>query len=89
MGISVKLVGALKHAARSEKLTMEYRERITVKKLIEDILVHIPELRQNLIDPQLSTLILVNKAETSALNGLETLLKDEDEVVLIPVVHGG
>jgi len=34
-------------------------------------------------------LILVNGREISVLNGLETKLKDGDEISLIPVVHGG
>jgi molybdopterin converting factor small subunit len=34
-------------------------------------------------------LVLVNGREISVLNGLETRVKDEDEVVFVPVVHGG
>jgi molybdopterin converting factor small subunit len=36
-----------------------------------------------------SLLILVNEKDSSVLNGLETPLQDGDEVVLIPVIHGG
>jgi len=51
-------------------------------------------LKQILIDPELkdpkpNTLILVNGKEISVLNGLETTLKDEDEVIFIPVLHAG
>jgi molybdopterin converting factor small subunit len=47
-----------------------------------------------LIDPELenprpNTLILVNGKEISVLNGLDTMLEDGDEVVFVPVVHGG
>jgi molybdopterin converting factor small subunit len=31
----------------------------------------------------------VNGREISVLNGLDTILKDGDEVVFVPVVHGG
>jgi len=34
-------------------------------------------------------LILVNDREIGVLNSLETKLNDGDEVVLVPVVHGG
>jgi len=34
-------------------------------------------------------LILVGGKEISALQGLETLVKDADEIVLVPMVHGG
>jgi len=53
-----------------------------------------PVLKRSLIDQQLedprpNALILVNGREISVLNGLETNLKDGDEIVLVPVVHGG
>lgn len=44
---------------------------------------------QPLSDSRSNTLILVNGREISVLNGLETTLNDGDEVVFIPVVHGG
>jgi len=53
-----------------------------------------PALKQSLIhqqpeDLRSNTLILVNGRELSVLNGLETNLKDGDEIVFVPVVHGG
>jgi molybdopterin converting factor small subunit len=33
--------------------------------------------------------MLVNGKEIGVLKGLETKLKDGDELVLVPVVHGG
>jgi molybdopterin converting factor small subunit len=94
MAISVKLIGALRHAAGVESLTVDYREGFTVRHLLEDIIPQTARLNRNLSDPHLkdpwlSTLILVNATETSALNGLDTALQDGDELVLIPVVHGG
>ena len=94
MAILVKLIGAFRHAAGAERLTLDYREGFTVKELIEDIAAKTSKLKRNLADPHLkdpwrSALILVNTIETSALNGLETALQDGDEVILIPVVHGG
>jgi len=53
-----------------------------------------PRLKRTLVDPDLkdprpNTLILVNGKEISVLNGLETILRDGDEVVFIPVLHAG
>ena len=52
-----------------------------------------PRLQRTLIadleDPRPNTLILVNGKEISVLNGLETILKDGDEIVFIPVLHAG
>lgn len=36
-----------------------------------------------------NTLVLVNGVEVSALDGDSTELSHDDEVVLIPVIHGG
>ncbi len=62
--------------------------------LMSEITREVPALTQSLIDRQLednrpNVLILVNGREISVLNGLETDLRDGDEVVLVPVVHGG
>jgi molybdopterin converting factor small subunit len=53
-----------------------------------------PKAKRILIDPELedprpNTLILINGREISVLNGLETMLKDGDEIVFIPVLHAG
>jgi len=53
-----------------------------------------PRLKRILIyseleDPRPDTLIFVNGKEISVLNGLETMLKDGDEVIFIPVLHTG
>ena len=94
MTISVRLIGALRHAAGTDKFTVKYRESFAVKELIEKITAQAPKLKRNLTnsyleDQRLNALVLVNASEISALNGLETILEDGDEVVLIPVVHGG
>jgi molybdopterin converting factor small subunit len=36
-----------------------------------------------------NALILVNDREISVLNGLDTKLDDGDEIVFVPVIHGG
>jgi molybdopterin converting factor small subunit len=54
----------------------------------------LPKLEQALIDPECESpktnmLVLVNGKEIGVLNGLETAIKDGDELVFVPVVHGG
>lgn len=53
-----------------------------------------PKLKRTLIDPELNdprpnAVILLNGKEINVLKGLETEVKDGDEIVLIPVSHGG
>jgi MoaD family protein len=93
MTINVKFVGALRHASGINADAVECEE-CSVKDLVQKITRKSPELKRNLIagelkDPRPNSLILVNGREISVLDGLKTSLKDGDEVVFVPVVHGG
>jgi molybdopterin converting factor small subunit len=90
----IKFVGSLRHVSGAEKLTWNLEETFSVKKLINRITREIPSLERALIDQRFedstaNTLILVNGKEISILNGLETRITDCDEVVFVPVAHGG
>ena len=59
-----------------------------------EIVEELPKLKGALIDadlqdPRPDTLILLNGREISILNGLKTTLKNGDEIVFVPVSHGG
>jgi molybdopterin synthase sulfur carrier subunit len=94
MAVTVKFVGALRHFLGTGELTLGCKACLSIGELINEIKKEVPELKRNLIDQQLddprsNTLVLVNSMEISVLDGLETRLKDGDEIVLVPVVHGG
>jgi molybdopterin synthase sulfur carrier subunit len=94
MAITVKFVGALRHVSGAGELALDCKGDISIRALINEITKEMPVLKRSLIDQQLedprpNALILVNGREISVLNGLETKLKDGDEIVLVPVVHGG
>lgn len=94
MKVKVKLFGLLKRAFESDNILVKLTEPSKLKDLINKIVEESPLLKNMLLDPELMdprphTIILVNGVEISALNGLETPLKDGDEIVLIPVIHGG
>lgn len=93
MMITVKFIGALRHASGQETRAVECGE-CSVEALVYKISEHLPELKRSLIagepeDLRPNALMLVNGREISALNGFKTALKDGDEVVFVPVVHGG
>jgi len=93
MPITLKFIGSLRKESGSKELALDNKEG-TLLELINKLTQQIPALRRNLLDEQLDTpkpnaLILVNGKEISVLNGLETKVKDGDEVVFVPVVHGG
>jgi molybdopterin synthase sulfur carrier subunit len=93
LAIKVKFVGALRHASGKETRVVDCGA-CSVKELIGKLTRRKPELRRNLIDEELgdqrpNALILVNGREISVLSGLDTKVKEGDEVVFVPVVHGG
>ena len=94
MRVNFRFVGNFRNLAGKGKFTLELSEGILFKEAIKQIIEKFPKIERALIDPELddpkpNTLIIVNGREISVLNGLETLLKDGDEVVFVPVSHGG
>jgi len=94
MVIAIRFIGAFRNASNKDKLTITSEGTISLRKTIKEIVKGLPKLKTALIDPELedprpNTLILVNGKEISVLNGLDTMLEDGDEVVFVPVVHGG
>ena len=94
MVITVKFIGSFRNASGKGKLTITSEGKISLKEAIKEIVKELPKFKRVLIDPELenprpNTLILVNGKEISVLNGLDTMLEDGDEMVFVPVVHGG
>lgn len=94
MTITFRFLGSFRRAINKSKIDLETECFITLREAIQKIVEIFPSLRNMLIDPELAdprpnSLILVNGKEISVLKGLDTQLKDGDEVVLIPVIHGG
>ena len=94
MPLTVKFIGALRHLSGKTQLTVNFQEGISIKQLVDNISQELPELKhtfsdQELNDSRSNSLVLVNGREISVLNGYETKLNDGDEIVFVPVVHGG
>lgn len=94
MSITVKFVGELSNLSGKKQQTLKCPEGSSIADFINRISQEKPNLKNSLIDtsqaePKPNALILVNGKEISVLNGLATKLNAGDEVVFIPVVHGG
>lgn len=95
MAVNVKFVGALRHITGKPNVTVNYLEDLSVKDLIQKLIQDNPQIQTSIVDKQTdgtlktNALILINDREISVLNGLETKLSDGDEIVFVPVVHGG
>ncbi|MGD0070721.1 MAG: MoaD/ThiS family protein [Candidatus Bathyarchaeia archaeon] len=94
MALTIKFIGALRHLSGKTQLTINFQEGMSLKELVTKISQQMPKLEKTFSDQQLNdsrsnALILINGREISVLNGLETKLNDGDEIVFVPVVHGG
>ena len=94
MIVIVRFIGSLRAASRKSKFSMKLERTITLREIVKRIVEENPRLKRALIDPELddpktNALMLVNGRDSSVLDGLETKLKDGDEVVFVSVVHGG
>jgi molybdopterin synthase sulfur carrier subunit len=94
MVANVKFIGSFRSISGKDKLALKLANSAPLRNVVKKIVHELPKLKQALIDPELgepatNALILVNGKEISVLQGLETVIKDGDEVVFVPVLHGG
>jgi molybdopterin converting factor small subunit len=75
-------------------MTFNFHDGLTIRDIVACISEQIPELKRifydsDLNDARSNSLVLVNGVEISVLDGYETKVADGDEIVFVPVVHGG
>lgn len=84
--ITVKFVGGAKKLFQTDQLEIEKSE-IT----IESLLLELERLKPK-NSPELdskNSLIVINGVDSSAINGKQSIIKNNDIVSIIPVIHGG
>ncbi|HID91340.1 TPA: molybdopterin synthase sulfur carrier subunit [Candidatus Bathyarchaeota archaeon] len=96
MEVSVRLLGHIGSLAKDGTLTIRLDgERATVSELVRELARQLGEEGREILldpvtkDPRTSCLIVVNGREISALDGLRTRLEGGDQVVFMPIFHGG
>jgi len=92
--VNVKFIGSFRSFSGKDKLAIKLKNAVSLRALVRKIVEKLPKLKSVLIDPEsgdprASMLVLVNGREISVLKGLDTTVDDGDEVVFVPVVHGG
>jgi molybdopterin synthase sulfur carrier subunit len=92
--VKVKLLGAFRGLTDIDQFSIEVKH-LNVKGVVRLLIDSLSEKdKAVLIDPELNdprpnALLLLNGREISILKGLETEINDGDELVVVPVVHGG
>jgi MoaD family protein len=95
ISVNVRLIGVFRELSGKNRFPIELEEPVAVRKVIHKLAeTFSPEFKQSLVDAELNdprpnALVLVNGKEISVLEGLETEVNKGDEVVIIPVSHGG
>ena len=93
--VEIRLLGIFQRISGKKRFQMKLEEPATIRKVIIKLMEKFPsEFKQVLVDSQVddlrpNALILVEGKDISALQGLETEVKDAEEIVLVPMVHGG
>ncbi len=93
--IGVRFLGTFQKLSGKKNVTLTLEEPVTVRMVIAKLTESFSsDFKQVLIDsdlddPRPKSLIIIDGKEISALQGLETKVKDSEEIVLIPLVHGG
>ena len=84
--VTVKFVGGAKKSFSTDQLELDIND-VTIEKLLE-LLLEIQPKNTPTLDTN-NILIAVNGADSSAMEGKMTLIKNSDLISIIPVIHGG
>lgn len=83
---TIKLVGGAKKIFSTDQLELDIDD-ITIENLLE-LLLKIKPKNTPTLDAN-NILVAVNGADSSAMNGMKTILKNKDVISIIPIIHGG
>jgi molybdopterin synthase sulfur carrier subunit len=94
MTVNVKFVGSFRGVSGKSKIVFKFAKPISLRILVAKVVELLPKLKSALVDPmsgepRSNMLVLVNGQEIGVLSGIETKVNDGDEVVFVPVMHGG
>ena len=84
--ITVKLLGGAKKAFSTDKIVLEKKTNT-----INELIIHLVEIKpKDTLEFDIKNLLIaVNGVDSSALKGYDTKLSDNDEISIIPIIHGG
>ena len=95
ISVEVRFLGIFQRLSGKKRFQLNLEEPATVRKAVMKLTEQFSDefkrvlINTELADPRPNALILVGGKEISALQGLETQIKDTEEIVLVPMVHGG
>jgi molybdopterin synthase sulfur carrier subunit len=94
MTVNVKFVGSFRGVSGKSEIAFRFAKPVSLRVLVAKVVERLPKLKSALVNPESgqprsNMLVLVNGQEIGVLKGIETKVNDGDEVVFVPVMHGG
>ncbi len=92
--VKIRLLGVFRGFSGKSQISLRLG-KATVRNVVQTFAKSLSKEARGLLldaelnDPRPNALILLNGKEINVLNGLETEVKEGDEVTLIPISHGG
>lgn len=93
--VKIRFMGIFQQLSGKKRFMLKLEQPATVKKAVIKLTeTFSAEFKRVLIesqlnDPRPNALILVGGKEINVLQGLETEVKNSEEIVFLPLVHGG
>ncbi|MBT8171442.1 MoaD/ThiS family protein [Candidatus Bathyarchaeota archaeon] len=93
--IRIRFLGIFQRISGKKIINLNLDKPVTVNNIITKLVeIYSSDFKQVLFDshfddPRPNALIIVGGKEISALQGLETEVSNGEDVVLVPMVHGG
>ncbi|MFQ5831334.1 MAG: MoaD/ThiS family protein [Candidatus Thorarchaeota archaeon] len=92
MRVKVRFRGPVSHQMGSQQYHVDVDEGTDLQSFLQTLIDKEKGIRSVWTDPETmdrEALILCNEIDIGLTGGLETKLKEGDEVVILPLVHGG
>ena len=92
MRVAVRFRGPVGKRMRTPVFHVEVRESSTLRNLLEELLQKEENVSAIWSSPgsiDSEALVLLNEVDVGLTGGLETELNDGDEIIVLPLVHGG
>ncbi|MGD8564861.1 MAG: MoaD/ThiS family protein [Candidatus Bathyarchaeota archaeon] len=89
-----RFVGTFRSISGESEVIFNLKDKTCVGTVIHKIVERFPKLEEMLVFSKekngiINALVLLNGREIGVLKNLDTVIEDGDELVLIPVSHGG
>jgi len=92
MRVAVRFRGPVGKRMQTPVFYIEVRENSTLRNLLEELLQKEETVSEIWSSPESidsEALVLLNEVDVGLTGGLETELSDGDEIIVLPLIHGG